>query len=367
VREKGSAEVLSRRALNRALLERQLLLRRHALPAAAVLERLVGMQAQEPYAPYVGLWARLEDFSAEELAGLLNARQAVRVALMRSTIHLVSARDCMALRPVVQPVLERSLNGNFARSLAGVDTAALAAAGRALVEERPRTFSELGAQLAERWPDRDPTVLAMAVRALVPLVQVPPRAIWGAGGQAVHASAEAWVGRPLDPEPSPERMVLRYLAAFGPATAADVRTWSGLSGLRVVVDRLRPRLRAFRDERGRELLDLPDAPRPDPDTPAPPRLLPVFDNLLLSHADRTRVIADEHRSGVASTGSLLVDGFVRGAWTLRRERGAAILGIEPLGPMSAAERDAVAGEAGRLLELAAADADSRDLRIGAAT
>jgi Winged helix DNA-binding domain len=362
-----TGEVLGRRALNRALLERQLLLRRHALPATAAIEHLVGMQAQVPNAPYVGLWARLEDFRPQELAGLLQSRQAVRIALMRSTIHLVTARDCVTLRPLVQPVLERTLNGNFARGLAGVDTAALAVAGRALVEERPRTFSELGALLAERWPDRDPGALAIAVRALVPLVQVPPRGVWGAAGQAVHASAEAWLGRPLDPEPSPEGLVLRYLAAFGPATVADVRTWSGLSGLREVVERLRPGLRAFRDDRGRELLDLPGAPRPAADTPAPPRLLPEYDNLLLSHADRTRVIADEHRSAVSTSGSLLVDGFARGAWTIRRERGAAILRLRVFEPLTAPERDAVSEEAGQLLEFAAAGADRRDLRITAAT
>jgi len=358
-----TADVLSRRALNRALLERQLLLRRHTLPAAEAIEHLVGMQAQADKAPYVGLWARLDGFRPRELADLIGNRDAVRIALMRSTIHLVTARDCMALRPLLQPVLERSLHGSFGRSLRGLDTAALAAAGRALVEERPRTFSELGALLCERWPDRDPGVLALAIRTMVPLVQVPPRGVWGAGGRPLHTSAEAWLDRPLVPDPAPEEMALRYLAAFGPATAADVQTWSGLNGLRGVVERLRPRLRAFRDERGRELLDLPDAPRPDPDTPAPPRFLPEYDNLLLSHADRTRVIADEHRARVFTKGALLVDGFVRGAWQLKRERRAATLGIELFEPLAGTDRAAVTEEAGRLLDFAAGDAGSRNIQI----
>ncbi|HEX2036936.1 MAG TPA: winged helix DNA-binding domain-containing protein, partial [Chloroflexota bacterium] len=269
----GSGAVLSRRALNRATLARQLLLSRRQLPVAQAIEHLVGLQAQTPHTWYVGLWTRLEGFRPPLVADLLAERRVVRLALMRSTIHLVTARDCLFLRPLVQPVIERSMNGNFGRSLAGVDAAALAAAGRALVEERPLTFTELGKRLAERWPGRDPAALAQAVRAWVPLVQVPPRGLWGTSGQARHTSAESWLGRPLDPAPSLEELVVRYLAAFGPAGVMDMQTWSGLTRLGEVVEGLRPRLVTFRDEQGRELFDLPDAPRPDPDTPAPPRFL----------------------------------------------------------------------------------------------
>jgi len=359
--EPGS--VLGPRALNRALLERQLLLRRAKLPALEAVEWLVGLQAQSPGAPYVGLWSRLEGFRFDDLAGLISRREVVRVVLMRSTIHLVTGDDCMALRPVVQTVLERSLKGTFGRRLQGVDLDQVAAAGRVLVEERPRTFSELGPLLRERWPDHDPEALAMAVRTGVPLVQVPPRGLWGESGQATHTSAEAWLGRPAGTDSRPDAMILRYLGAFGPATVKDVQVWSGLTGLRAAVERLRPGLLTFRDERGAELFDLPDAPRPDPDTPAPPRFLPEYDNLLLSHDDRTRVIADPHRPLVFMKGAVLVDGFVRGTWKIDRQKGAASLVVEPFAPLSKRDRTALADEGARLLAVAGGGARAHDVRF----
>jgi DNA glycosylase AlkZ-like len=369
-------DTLNLRALNRALLARQHLLRPVPLPpgegrAQAVIgmvEHLAGLQAQAPFPPYYGLWSRLAGFQPADLAELLVSRQVVRIALMRGTIHLVSARDCLMLRPLIQPVLDRALPAIFGKRRAEVDTGALAEAGRELVDAEPRTFSELGALLSPRWPGHTPAALAQAVRALVPLVQIPPRAVWGAAGQALHTSAESWLGRCLDPSPSPELMVRRYLTAFGPASVADVQTWSGLTRLAEVIDRVRPSLRTFRDEQGRELFDLPDAPRPDPATPAPVRLVAEFDNLVLSHADRARVISDEGRQRMATPngifpGTVLVDGFAAGMWRITRLRGTAVLTVELFGPLAPADRDAVATEGGRLLGFAAAGA-AHEIRFG---
>ncbi|HEU5419771.1 MAG TPA: winged helix DNA-binding domain-containing protein [Streptosporangiaceae bacterium] len=369
-----SADVLTQRALNRALLHRQLLLSR--VPAAAdrhdqvlaTVEHLAGLQAQAPFPPYYGLWSRLDGFRPADLAELLTTRQVVRIALMRGTIHLVSARDCLLLRPLVQPGLDQYLGVILGGRLGEMDLARLAAAGRALAQERPCTFSELGTHLAEHWPGQTPSQLARAVRVLVPLVQVPPRGVWGASGQARHAPAEAWLGQPLEQAPAPEILVRRYLAAFGPATVADLQRWSGRGRLREIVARLRPGLRQFRDERGRELLDLPDAPRPDPDTPAPVRLVAEFDNLLLAHADRTRIISEPHRRRFMTVnavipGAVLVDGFVAGSWRITMDGETATLAIRPFEPVRRAAISDIEAEGQRLLEFARPQIAARDVRF----
>jgi len=377
-------QVLSQRAVNRALLARQLLLDRPRLPGAGperaaqvigTIEHLVGLQAQAPFPPYFGLNSRLDGFRPDDLAALLTDRSVVRIALMRGTIHLVSARDCLPLRRLVQPVLERGLRGVFGKQLAGVEAAALAAAGRSLVEAEPMTFSQLGQALAERWPDNPPAALAQAVRAFVPLVQLPPRAVWGRAGQSVHTSAEHWLGQPGPAQASTAQastaqaspaalaqLVTRYLGAFGPATVRDVQAWSGLTGLKAVLEQLRPAVVTFRDEQGAELFDLPTAPRPGEDAPAPPRLVAEFDNLILSHAERSRVIGPGATKRIYTAngiipGTVLIDGFVAGRWRLDRRRDAAAVTIELFGregpPGSGDERDALAAEAGRVLAFGA--------------
>ena len=365
---RGSGDTLSLRALNRATLERQMLLRRRQMPMLDAIEGLVGLQAQTPHSWYQGLWTRLEGFQPERLAEMLINRKVVRIALMRSTIHLVTARDCLWLRPLTQPVIERSTKGSFGRHWTGLDIEAVVAAGRALVEEKPCAFSEIGKLLAERWPDRNPAALAQIIRAWAPLVQVPPRGVWGKSGPAAHTTVEAWLGRPLDPNPLLEELILRYLAAFGPASVKDMQTWSGLSRLSEVVERLRPRLDAFSDEQGRELFDLPDAPHPDPDMPAPPRFLYDYDNLLLSHADRTRFITEEyHKQGFTMDGPMpciaLVDGFTNGTWKITRSRNTATLTIKPFTRLSRKDTAELTEEGARLLAFAAADADTHDIQF----
>ena len=361
--------VLGRRALNRALLERQSLLRRSRLSAFDAIERLVGMQAQVPQAPHVGLWSRLERFRHEELSALISDRKAVRASMMRATIHLVTARDFLTLRPVIQPVLERDVyrNATYGKEhLEGLDVGAVLAAGRDLLEGEPRTGAQLRGLLGPRWPDRNAEALAYAVRGLLPLVHVPPRGLWNQGGPVALTTAEAWLGEGVARDPSPDEAIVRYLAAFGPATVADARAWSGLGGLRRVFERLRPRLVTFGDERGRELFDVPGAPLPDPQTPAPPRFLPEFDNALLSHDDRARVISDGHRKLLFKDPfmrAVLLDGFACATWKMEQRRGRATLLIRPFEPLTDRDRDALAEEGARLLAFAAAEADERAIRF----
>jgi hypothetical protein len=363
-------DVLSSRALNRALLARQMLLERQTKPAAEVIEQLVGMQAQIPNDPYFALWTRLVDFNPRELSDLIADRKAVRLAMMRSTIHLVTARDCLQLRPVLQTVQDRVLykSSPFGRQIVGMDLGALVAAGREIVDEKPRTMAELGKRLQERWPDCDSTSMAYGIRAFAPLVQVPPRGLWGKKGQTTLTTAEHWLGGPLSDDDSPDDIILRYLAAFGPATIIDAQYWSGLTKLKEAFERLRPKLMTFRDERGKELFDLPDAPRPDPDVPAPPRFLPQFDNVLLGHNDRSRIAGAQVKGQQfvidnRYPGTILVDGFLSGIWIITRERRVATMQIRPFGPLANQDALAVEEEANRLLLFAEADAETREVQF----
>ena len=358
-----SSEILNARALNRALLARQLLLERRALPVAHAVEHLVGMQTQEPQAPYLGLWARLEAFAPDELSDLIAARRVVRGGLMRATLHLVTDRDWVRLRPLMGPVLARNFNGSpFSKAIAGVDVDELLAHGRALLAERPRTRAELGRELAAQRPGVDRTALAYAVSYLEPIVQVPPRGLWRHSGQARWTTDEAWIGTKSAAHFQLHELIERYLGAFGPATVQDIAAWSGLTGLSQAVRRAREGLRSFRDEQGRELLDVSDGPLPDPDTPAPPRFLPPFDNVILSHADRARIVGPSHR-GVLSTDRLmrtfLVDGFVAGIWHLER----ATLHVRPSRRLRQADLQAVGAEAERLVAFAAPDQPKHRVRV----
>ncbi|HEY7070869.1 MAG TPA: winged helix DNA-binding domain-containing protein [Acidimicrobiales bacterium] len=367
-------EVLGDRALGRATLARQILLEREDRDLTAAVDHLVGLQAQVPHNPYNALWSRLDPFDPEALSRLLEDRVLVRIVTLRGTLHLVTADDCLLLRPLVQPVLEGELarHQTFAPRLAGVDLDLIMAVARPQLDERPFTGPQLRAFMAEHFPEHDAAALAFACRNRLALVQVPPRGLWGRGGQVTTMTAEGWLGRPLVAEPSIDAVVLRYIAAFGPSTVADVATWSRLTAFREVLDRLRPQLRTFRDERGRELFDLPDAPRPDPDTPAPVRFLPEYDNVLLSHADRSRFARPEHREEIGlafdrGRGSMLADGILRGAWSLEHDAKArdAVLTVRAVGRLSARETSAIEAEGMRLLGFLAPDARPEVRVVGA--
>lgn len=368
----AAAPVLSTRALNRATLERQLLLRRSAdLSVDAAVAHLLGLQAQNVKPPYYALAARLEGFDPEGLSGLLASRDLVRIVTMRSTIHLHTADDALVLRPLVQAARSRELNA-FRKGLTGVDLEELASIARGAVEEEPRTMKQLREILLPRWPDADPQSLAVAARCLLPLVQVTPRGLWRRSGQVALTTVEHWLGHPSEPVPAavpaPDATVLRYLAAFGPASVKDMQTWAGLTRLRATFERLRPQLRTFRDENGVELFDLSDAPRPDADTPAPARFLPEFDNLLLSHADRSRVVPPEYKGrtwkGNIAYNTFLVDGFLAGVWRVEEGAAPAVLTIEPFGTLTKAQRRELTDGAERLMTGPLHRATTYDIRFG---
>jgi len=285
---------------------------------------------------------------------------------MRSTVHLVTAGDALGLRPWLQPALDRGLRSSrWAAGVAEVDRAELVAHGRGLLAGQPLGPMELRVALGERFPAADPESLVNALRVWAPLVQVPPRGLWGASGGPRYAFLDEWLDAP-PAAPDPAELVRRYLAAYGPATPADMQKWSGMTGLKAVFAGMD--LRTYGGEDGRVLYDLPDAPLTDPGTPVPARYVAEFDNLLLSHADRTRILADEHRPRVMTVngivrGSVLVDGFVGGTWRFERAKGAAAVVVTPFAALRAADRDRLAEEGTRLLSASDSAAGERQVRF----
>ncbi|GAB3244853.1 winged helix DNA-binding domain-containing protein [Chitinimonas naiadis] len=345
--------VLSRRALNRAMLARQHLLAPCQQGVVELVEQLVGLQAQATNPPYIGLWTRLPDFQPCQLTDLLEARALVRATSLRGTLHLVSATDYLSLRPAMQPVIERGLQGAFGRQLEGADRSELLATGRALLAERAMNGSELAQALAPRWPRHDAKALAQYLHVL-PLVQIPPSGTWDIHTPPRLALAEQWLAQPLSAAASVPSLLQRYLAAFGPASIKDMTAWCGLTGLARVVATLAPGWRTFQDDTGTVLYDLPDAPLPEPDQPVPARLLADFDNVLIAYANRERVVSVQDRLRVATPNGLfratiLVDGFVLGTWRLVRLTGLATVEISPFRPLTPSSKAELAAEAERFL------------------
>ncbi|MGW6529345.1 winged helix DNA-binding domain-containing protein [Streptomyces venezuelae] len=377
----ANVTVLDTRTLNRATLARQLLLDRADLPALDAVAHLCGLQAQEPQEPFVGLWSRLRAFEPGTLCDLLVQRHVVRTHLMRRTVHLVTADDALAWRTRHDAMLRQRVLGVYRRELDGVDLGELAAAGRETMSDgEPRTMAELTRAVADRWPGVPARALGeMLIAGVVPMVQLPPRGLWRTKGGVRNLPLATWLGREPAPDPSAtnsdapndaspdgsdpvgQAILRRYLAAYGPAATADLRAWSGLAGLPAAVAAARPELVSFRDERGRELLDLPDAPRPDPDTPAPVRFLPAFDNAILGYQERGRIIDDAHRGlSVAGERVVLVDGRVSATWTVEQDTVVA----KPLRRFTRAERADVAEE-GRAVAMFLSDKASERVRVDA--
>ena len=363
----GEGDVLSTRALNRALLARQLLLARAELGVEEALARTAGLQAQLARPPFVGLWTRVAGFAREALVRAAHERRVVRGTAMRATIHLLAADDFVAWRAALQPMLAR-VSRTIAASDAHLldDAGALAREGRAFFAGRPATFDALRAWLRARRPGDNERALAYGIRTLLPLVQVPTDARWGWPAAADFALADEWLGRPVPVEPAAgdalPQLVRRYLAAFGPAAPRDMATWSGFTGLREAFEAMRPGLVTFRDTRGRELFDLPEAPRPDEDVPAPPRFVPDYDNLVLAHEDRARIVAEEHRPRITAGKNLqvrpvfLLDGLAAGTWAIRRKGRTASLVLEPFGRLTKKAVTALAEEGDALLRFVEEDA-----------
>ena len=362
-------QLLTLRELNRATLARQLLLERAAIPVPDAVERLVGMQAQLAVAPYVGLWTRLRDFQRDDLSRLIEGHNVIKATLMRATLHLATAEDYPWLRTTLQPVMTYAAEAIAKQRATGdIDVPALVAMARAYIAEQPRTFEEISAMLAERMPGRDIGALRYTVRTHLPLVQVPITSGWSYPGKPAFALAESWLGRPISADANLPQLVSRYLAAFGPATVQDLQTWSGMQKLKDALAEIKANLRTYRDERGRELFDLPDMPLPAADTPARVRFLPEYDNLLLAHQNRTRVIPDKYHAHVFLAGlrvraTILVDGFVSGGWKIEKAKDTATLVIEPFEPLTQTDRDALAEEGERLVRFVEGNAKAFEVRF----
>jgi hypothetical protein len=356
-------KALSRRALGRATLARQLLLERAKIGAAEAIERVGGLQAQLARPPFLGLWTRLDRFSREELAGLVEGREVVRATAMRCTIHLLSARDFLALRGPLQPALDRAMKSALGKRAEAIDLVKEVARARAFFK-KPRTFEEL----RDTYGDHpDARAIAYAVRCRLPLVQVATGDRWSWPASAAVARAADGLGRGVPAKPDARPLLRRYLGAFGPASVADAQSWSGVPGLREAFEGLRGELALFKDERGRELFDLPDAPRPDEEIAAPPRLLPDFDTFVLGHEDRSRLVADEHRGKLVTKNLqvkavFLVDGMVGGTWAIARSKQGALLTFEPFGKVEKRVKALLDEEAEGMVKFAEPDAKKIEVR-----
>ena len=360
-------ETLTDRQLNRATLARQMLLERSDKGIVATVEWLLGLQAQQTHDPYIGLWSRLAGFTHEALTALIVDRILARATTMRGTLHLHTAHDLIGIREQMQPFLRSVWLSNFRKRFGGNDEAAVLALARELLDAGPMTAGQLGKRLSERFPEGEPLAMTMLLQSTDTLIQIPPTRIWGSGHSPVITRIGNWLPAPYERPIARETLVRRYLAAYGPASIADMQTWSRLSRLGEVFEALRPELVTFTARDGRELFDLPDAPRPDADTPAPVRFLPLYDNVYLGYDNRRRMLAadDETRINLFADfrPAVLVDGVIAAGWTIDKKKGATTLAVEPYHRLRKADIADIEREGALFLRFMEEAAESYDVRV----
>jgi len=362
----ASGVPLSQRQLNRATLARQLLLKRENVSALSAIDALIGLQSQLPRPPFVGLWSRVEGFERKELLDLYEKRAVVRATSMRGTLHLLTAKDFLQFRAVFTAMLQKSIGQVLRERAKGLDVAKVCAQAEKFLAQGPRTFEEIRQHLVGLNPKVNDRALGFAARCGLHLVQVPADATWGFPTDAQFALSKAWLKKASGTDEDAAALVLRYLAAFGPATVADMQAWSGLKDLAPAFEKVRAKLKTFEGAKGKELFDLPKAPRPDEDVPAPVRFLPDFDNLVLGHADRSRVIDDAHRPLVSTKNlqilpTVLVDGRVAATWSVKATKTAATLEVRQFAAVTKAQRDEAKEEGLALLHFLEPGVKERDV------
>ena len=354
------------KALNRATLARQLLLRRERLPVDAAVHRLLALQAQLPRPPVVGLWARLEGLDRQAVARLFESRALVRGTTMRGTLHVMTAGDYLAFRACLQPGLDAGLRAILRERATALDMIALGRTAEAYLK-KPHNFEQIRAHLVAAYPGGDERAMGYAVRMALPLVQVPGAGPWAFPAQADFVSAKAWLGKAPAPCSSPDRLILRYLGALGPATVKDAESWLGRGGLAPAFDRLRPQLVVVGGTARAPLYDLPDAPRPDGDVPAPIRFLPEWDSVVVTRADE-RVVSRAHRPrvflpGLRVAALVLVDGFAMASWNVTRTRKIATLTVESFSTLPKRLASELKAEGESLLTFVEPDAVTYEIQV----
>lgn len=363
---RGKIETMTLRELNRATLARQMLLAREKRPLVKAIERLLGLQAQLPRPPFTGLWSRLDTFTRADLATAVNTRTVVRGTSMRGTIHLMTAADFLKFRGCLQPSLDLGMRTILRERAETLDLPALLAVARTYFRQ-PHNFEDVRDHLVSKFSGGDERAMGYAVRVGLPLVQVPSADAWAYPAQADFVSAATWLGKPVAACGALGPLVLRYLAAYGPATVKDAQAWTGLSNLEATFAGLGDRLVTVPGPNGKPLFDLPGAPRPDADTPAPVRFLPEWDSVIVTRADE-RIVAKVDRPrvflpGLRVAALVLVDGMAAASWKVSATSRKATLQIESFKTWPVAVRREVLAEGESLLRFVEPQAKTFDVEV----